>query len=138
MMSTSRIPLIETFVNSYVDCWRPNAPNLDSGSIFENNDFGCENNQVFRNNLNIETFTHDELCSLSWLLTRELRGQINMDHYIFWSWCSSIVDLQAVAKGFCSGHWLNDDYDIVKAFVSVINLILSARRAKLKHFLTGR
>lgn len=120
---------MENLVNAYVTCWAPNTPNLESGSLYENNDFGCENSQIFRNNINIELFTHEEVCSLSWLLTRELRGQINMDHYVFWSWCASIIDFQASARKFPSGHWLNDEFNIVKAFVSVVNLILSASRS---------
>lgn len=66
----------------------------------------------------IQTFTHDELSNLPWLLTKELRGQINSDHKIFWSWCGNLVNYPLFSK----------DMDWVNAFLSLVNLLLSSRR----------
>lgn len=72
---------VEQLINDYVDCWIPTRPTY-SGE-WEDNDFGCEHLQIFRNGFNVEDFNHDELSQLASLLTRELRGQINRDHKFF-------------------------------------------------------
>lgn len=69
---------IEKLVNNYVSCWMPIRPTYSG--VWEDNDFGCEHFQIFRNGFNLEDFSRDELSLLAILLTRELRGQINRDH----------------------------------------------------------
>lgn len=111
---------LEHLVNRYVDCWRSQRPTYTG--IFEDNDFGCEGLQVFRNDFQIEAFTHHELCQLATLLTRSLRGQTNSDHKQFWSWCA-----------FLPLHFDNEvglflDHNWVQAFRSLVNLMLAATR----------
>ncbi|MBA7500953.1 hypothetical protein ES704_03715 [subsurface metagenome] len=43
---------IESLVNRYVDCWRKYRPQYTG--LYEDNDFGCETLQVFRNGYKIE------------------------------------------------------------------------------------
>lgn len=117
---------IESFVDSYVACWRKQRPQY-TDNIFEDNDFGCESLQVFRNGFEIEAFNHQELCLLSVLLTRALRGQINRDHKIFWSWCSFLT------FRFSREVQLFQDHDWVNAFSSLVNLLL----ARCRRFVAG-
>ena len=76
----TRMLRVEQLVDDYVACWIPKRPRYSS--LYENNDFGCEHLQIFRNGFNLVDFNHDELSQLASLLTRELRGQINNDHYL--------------------------------------------------------
>ena len=43
---------IDSLVNRYVDCWRKYRPQYTG--LYEDNDFGCETLQVFRNGYKIE------------------------------------------------------------------------------------
>jgi hypothetical protein len=45
---------IEKLVADYIDCWKPTRPTY--ANIFEDNDFGCEHLQVFRNGFEIFDF----------------------------------------------------------------------------------
>jgi hypothetical protein len=83
------IAQVEKLVDDYVSCWLPQRPNY-SGT-YEDNNFGCEHLQIFRNGFTLESFNHDELSKLATLLTRELRGQINRDHKFFWAWCGFLT-----------------------------------------------
>jgi hypothetical protein len=78
--------------------------------------------QIFRNGFTIEDFSHGELCELSGLLTRSLKGQINRDHKMFWSWCSF------VAKYFYEQAGLFKDADWVEAFGGLVDLLLAEER----------
>jgi len=116
----SDMSVIEDLVDSYVGCWRKNRP--EYVGIFEDNDFGCEHLQVFRNGYNIEDFSYEELCELAVLLTRSLRGQINRDHKMFWSWCSFMTQF------FQEQVQLFKDADWVEAFGSMVDLLLAEER----------
>jgi len=123
------INTIEKLVNNYVDCWKEKRPKYTG--IYEDNDLGCETLQIFRNGFRIEEFTHRELCLLSIFLTRSLRGQINRDHKIFWSWCSSIT------REF-RDEPLFQDHDWVNAFESLVHLVLANRRHRIDgRFIAG-
>ena len=104
-------------VRQYVACWTAQRP-IYSG-IWEDNDFGCENLQIFRNGYAIERLGHDELCDLSVLLTKSLRGQINRDHKILWSWCSFLT------SQLRNGVPMFNDADWASAFLSLVNLSLA-------------
>jgi hypothetical protein len=111
---------VEQLVNDYIKCWIPNRPAYSG--LFESNDFGCEYLQIFRNGFTLFDFNHDELSQLASLLTRELRGQINNDHYLFWGWC-----------GFLTTYFEKDvslfgDRDWHGGYTDLLNLILSKRR----------
>jgi len=43
---------IEKLVNNYVSCWMPIRPTYSD--VWEDNDFGCEHFQIFRNGFNLE------------------------------------------------------------------------------------
>lgn len=120
---------IEVLIDKYVDCWKIQRPTYDG--IFEDNNFGCENFQIFQNNFHIQKFNHEELCQLSSYLTRSLRGQINRDHKMFWSWCSHITyqfrDVQ-----------LFNDLDWVEAFRCLINLVLAKNVGNENHLKTDK
>lgn len=116
---------IEKFVKDYVDCWKRQRPTYSG--LYEDNDFGCEHLQIFRNKFALENFNHDELSQLATLLTRELRGQINQDHKFFWSWCAFLTSY------FQSNVTLFSDRDWGASFKDLINLILASRR----HFPVG-
>lgn len=111
---------IEKLVREYVDCWISQRP-IYAG-LYEDNDFGCEHLQIFRNKFNLEDFNHDELSQLATLLTRELRGQINWDHKFFWAWCAFLT------IHFESNVSLFSDRDWQAIFKDLINLILASRR----------
>jgi len=88
----------------------------------EDNDFGCENLQIFRNGFVIEDFSYEELCELAVLLTRSLRGQINRDHKMFWSWCSFLAHyFKQKVNLFRDVHW-------IEAFDNMVDLLLAAER----------
>ena len=111
---------VEQLVNDYVKCWMSTRPTY-SGQ-WEDNDFGCEHLQIFRNGFNLEDFNHDELSQLAVLLTRELRGQINRDHKFFWAWCAfSIVHFERDVTLFSDRDWAG-------SFKDLTNLVLSAKR----------
>lgn len=115
----------ENLVNRYVDCWQQYRPQYTG--IYEDNDFGCEGWQIFRSGFAIEEFAHSELCELSVLLIRSLRGQINSDHKIFWSWVSFIsYQLRNEVQLFQDGEW-------IEAFGSLVHLLLAGER----HFKAG-
>lgn len=111
---------IEDLVNRYVDCWQEKRP--EYMAVLEDNNFGCEHLQIFRNVFNIEDFSHEELCEMAVLLTRSLKGQINRDHKIFWSWCSFLTQY------FHKQVSLFKDVDWVDAFGSLLDLMLAAER----------
>jgi hypothetical protein len=90
--------------------------------LYENNDFGCEHLQIFRNEFTLFDFNHDALSQLASLLTRELRGQINNDHYLFWAWCAFLTTY------FERDVLLFSDRDWHGGFTDLLNLILSKRR----------
>jgi len=111
---------IESLADRDVDCWRKHRPQYTG--LYEDNDFGCETLQVFKSGYKIEAFSHSELCYLSTLLTRSLRGQINRDHKIFWSWCSFLTfELRDQVKLFQDGEW-------DEALRALVNLSLAAKR----------
>lgn len=112
--------VIENLVDRYVDCWREKSPKYMGAS--EDTDLGCEHLQIFRKGLAVEDFSHGELCELAVLLTRSLRGQINRDHKIFWSWCSFITQC------FNEQLQLFKDTDWVEAFGSMVDLLLADER----------
>lgn len=111
---------VKNLIDSYVECWQRHRP--DNKGIYEDIDCGCEYMQVFRNGFHVQDFSHGELCELAGLLTRSLKGQINSDHKIFWSWCSF------VAQYFHEKVELFKDTDWLEAFVSMVDLLLSAER----------
>jgi hypothetical protein len=112
----TNISSIESLVDRYVECWKRHRP--EYSGLWEDNDFGCESLQVFRNGYQIETFSHRELCDLSVLLTRSLRGQINRDHKVLWSWCSFITfELRQQVQMLNDSSW-------TEAFRSLVNLLL--------------
>jgi len=108
---------VEQLVDDYVACWIPKRPRYSS--LYENNDFGCEHLQIFRNGFNLVDFNHDELSQLASLLTRELRGQINNDHYLFWAWCGFLTIY------FDRTVSLFNDRDWRHSYTDLLNLILS-------------
>ena len=112
--------VIEELVDHYVGCWRKNRP--EYVGVFEDNDLGCEHLQIFKNGFAIEDFSHGELCELSVLLTRSLKGQINRDHKMFWSWCSFM------AQYFHEQVQLFKDADWVEAFGSMVDLLLAEEK----------
>jgi hypothetical protein len=112
---------IEQLVNDYINCWIPNRPTY-SGTLYENNDFGCEHLQIFRNGFTLLDFNYDELSQLATLLTRELRGQINNDHYLFWAWCVFLTTF------FDRDVPLFSDRDWQSSYTDLINLILSSTK----------
>src|SRR5207249_3250475 len=79
---------VENLVDRYLACWAPHRSFPDPGGLFVKNDFGCEQLQVFRNGWSIYDFKQDEECQLIVLLTKSLRGQVNRDHEVLWSWCA--------------------------------------------------
>lgn len=110
----------ESLVNRYVDCWLPRRPQY--GGLYEDNDFGCEDLQVFRSGYRIEEFSQDELSQLAVLLTKSLRGQINADHKLFWAWCSFVaIQFERGVRAFADRDW-------GEAFRSLIDLALAGRR----------
>ena len=99
------LSIIENLVDRYVECWRKSRPQYTG--IYEDNDFGCEDLQIFRNDFAIETFAHHELCHLSALLTRSLRGQINKDHKLLWSWCAfTTLNYEEEVDLFADQEWV--------------------------------
>jgi len=54
---------IEKLVNNYVSCWMPIRPTYSD--VWEDNDFGCEHFQIFRNGFNLKDFV--VMNSLYWL-----------------------------------------------------------------------
>jgi hypothetical protein len=110
---------ISNLVDSYVACWTPHRPNYSG--IYEDNDFGCEHFQIFRNGFSIETFTHEEISLVVPLLTRELRGQINTDHKTLWAWSAQL-------PMWHTGIELFRDHDWVSAFQSLVHLSLASQR----------
>lgn len=112
--------VIEDLVNRYVDCWQEKRP--EYMTILEDNDFGCERLQIFRNGFAIENFSHEGLCELAVLLTRSLRGQINRDHKMFWSWCSFVTQY------FHKQVSIFKDVDWVENFDGMVDLMLAAER----------
>jgi len=111
---------IEDLVDHYVGCWRKNRP--EYVGILEDNDFGCEHLQIFKNDFALEDFSHGELCELAVLLTRSLRGQINRDHKMFWSWCFF------TAQYFRDKVQLFKDDDWFEAFGGMVDLLLAEER----------
>lgn len=111
---------VEQLINDYVNCWIPTRPTY-SGQ-WEDNDFGCEHLQIFRNGFNVEDFNHDELSQLASLLTRGLRGQINRDHKFFGAWCAfSTIYFENSVSLFSDRAWSG-------SFMDLISLVLSAQR----------
>lgn len=111
---------VKDLVENYIKCWQKNRPEYKG--MFEDNDFGCEHLQIFRNDFLVEDFSHGELYELAVLLTRSLRGQINRDHKIFWSWCSFITQyFHEQVQLFRDNVW-------VEAFGSLVDLLLSEER----------
>jgi hypothetical protein len=65
--------------------------------------------------------------NLAWLLTREIRAQINDDHFTFWAWCLHVVyqclvmppiPMPSWFRGHSGGDWFN-------GFLSLVCLPLS-------------
>jgi len=114
------VSALDALVNRYVECWKLQRPSYQG--IYEDNDFGCEGFQIFRNDFRIEEFSHSEASQLAVLLTRSLRGQINRDHKLFWSWCSWLaLNLRDKAGLFQDSNWID-------ACRSLVNLVLAAQR----------
>jgi len=109
---------VESLVNDYVSCWARYRPTYTG--TYEDNDFSCEGFQIFRNGFEIEDFNHDELSQLAILLTQGLRGQINRDHKIFWSWCAA---LPFVFQAHTGVNLVDDDW--VMSFCNLVNLLLT-------------
>jgi hypothetical protein len=109
----------EEIVDQYVACWAPQRPTM--WGLWEDNIFGCEHLQVFYDQpAEIEVLDYLELADLGWLLTRSLRGQINRDHQIFWSWCGNL----ALATDFGDPTWRN-------AYQYLLHLLLVRRRHRV-------
>jgi hypothetical protein len=116
----ANIAALETLVDNYVQCWAPTRAQLQ-GALIENNDFGCEGLQVFRNAVKLEDFAHAEMTRLVVLLTRSLRGQINSDHYFLWSWAAHLT----VRFG---QHGMLGSSDWQPTFEAYVNLLLSTAK----------
>jgi len=111
---------VEQLIDNYVTCWIPTRPTYSG--LWENNDFGCEHFQIFQNGFDINDFSHDELSLLGTLLTRELRGQINRDHYLFWAYCAFLtINFKSNISLFSDGDW-------EESYLDLINLILSSTK----------
>lgn len=110
-------------VDSYINCW--SKCSKSDSSLYESNNLGCENLQLFRNQLDISTFRHEDVCNLSWLLTRELKAQINRDHFMFWTWCHFVVKFFEMKRNFSKAvSSIFGDGDLINCFDCVIAVVL--------------
>src|SRR5262249_39730550 len=117
---------VQALVDQYVNQWRATSGGNPPDAISEESDFGFEDLQVFRNGFSIDTFTHHELCELSWLLTRSLGGPVNSDHKLFWAWTVFFV-----TRCFKREVTLFQDREWDFAVRALVNLVLSSDRDNL-------
>jgi hypothetical protein len=111
---------VEQIVDDYLKCWSARIGPGTHISLWENNDFGCEHLQIFRSGFNIVDFSHDEISQLAALLSRELRAQINHDHYLFWAFCAFLtIQFEHDVALFSDPNWR-------RSFLDLTNLILSS------------
>ena len=113
---------IEQLADSYVTEWA--AMRIQENEHdFEVFGGDYEKLSIFKS-FGVDTFYHEELCQLSYLLTRSLRGPVNMDHRTFWSWSVLVVN-RAARRSFHGNTQLFKDREWVKAFGSLVSLRLA-------------
>ncbi|WP_148687066.1 hypothetical protein [Candidatus Nitrosocosmicus hydrocola] len=117
----------EDLLNKYIDCWQNKTSyrllSHRPSSIYESNDSECEALQIFRS-LNIGSFSYEDICNLSWLLTRELQTQINRDHFFFWTWVQSIAFYMNIRFDLRDPKSVFADFDWIDSFNSLVNVLL--------------
>ena len=90
------VAAIETQVNKHIECCkhtrRIRTNNLSKDTVIESGYPDCAPTQLFRSSFDITKLSYNEICNLSWLLTKELKAEINRDHFFFWSWSPGLLD----------------------------------------------
>jgi hypothetical protein len=129
LANSALIPSIENFVNQYVSSYA----NLNSfeNRLYIDTNLGDESKRIFRNNINIENLNHYELSLLAGLVTRELKAQVNDDHFTFWTWCGHVIHYCKVSPSVPMPNWFRSDYDLINSFKNIINLILMHKYADI-------
>jgi hypothetical protein len=92
--------------------------------LYINTGLGNESLRIFRNGFHIEKFSYDEIMNLPWLLTREIRAQINDDHFLFWAWTVHVVYDCLIKRSIPMPDWLRSD-NWFDSFLSLVSLSLS-------------
>lgn len=117
---------IEIRINEYVSCWNSSQSpfNLNNG-ILESCDMGCEHLQIFRKDFDINELDFEDLCNLSWLLTRSLRAQVNRDQFVYWTWCGFVANFFKNNFHLLKNpNNLFNDSEWIHSFSAIINLLL--------------
>lgn len=116
-----------TIVDNYIKCWDNDSKIKISNrmeNITESNDGGCEHLQLFRNGISPESLSYADVCNLSWLLTRELKGQINRDHFFYWSWCYYVIEyFHRYKRSSTSAVTIVKDFELVECFSQLVNML---------------
>lgn len=116
------ISSIENLVNQYVSSYA--NQNSFENRLYIDTNLGDESKRIFRNNINIENLNHRELSLLAGLVTRELKAQVNEDHFTFWTWCAHVIHHCRVNLSIPMPNWFRNDYELINSFKNIINLIL--------------
>ena len=129
VLKMASISSMEAQVNKHIECCqhgqRIQTNDFASGSAIESGYPECTHTQLFRG-FDIPKLSYNEICNLSWLLTKELKAEINRDHFFFWSWSAWIAR-------FFQSQFLRyspnldsifHDGDWIESFLATINLLL--------------
>lgn len=101
-----------------------NPANINFG-ILENEGSGYEHLQLFKNDFDISKLDYEDICNLSWLLTRSLRAQVNRDQYVFWTWCGFIANYFRNNLGLLKNpHNVLKDHAWIRGFNSILSILL--------------
>ena len=130
VLEMTSVSTIEAQVNNYIEyCKHARRIRINNFSLdiaIESGYPDCAHTQLFRSGLDITKLSYNEICNLSWLLTKELKVEINRDHFFFWSWSSWIAryfQSQFLRYSPNIDSIFRDD-DWIESFLAMINLLL--------------
>jgi hypothetical protein len=124
------VAAIETQVNKHIECCkhtrRIRTNNLSKDTVIESGYPDCAPTQLFRSSFDITKLSYNEICNLSWLLTKELKIEINRDHFFLWSWSAWIASyFRSLFFRYSPNiDSIFHDADWIESFLAMINSLL--------------